>query len=82
MTLKEWRVARGLTLAKAAEIVGAHDATTYRRWEEGTNIPRPARMRQIIQATNARVAEVDFYRPAPSQSGSKAATADCSLVAA
>lgn len=61
MTLRDWRLRKGLTLAAAAQGVGAPDGSMVSKWERGEMIPGRAYMRAIYVESAGQVQPNDFY---------------------
>ena len=58
--LKNWRRSEGLTQAQAAEVIGVV-RRTWHQWEQGSIVPGPAHMIEIVRITGGAVQPNDFY---------------------
>ena len=61
MRLWEWLQTQGLSYGKGAEELNFPNAATVLRYANGTHIPRPNVMRQILERTAGAVTPADFY---------------------
>ncbi|MBE6363426.1 MAG: helix-turn-helix transcriptional regulator [Lentisphaerae bacterium] len=59
-----WREQRRLTLEECAKAVGASKASVS-KWEAGTVIPRPAKIRAIAKLFNISVYDISDLPPEP-----------------
>lgn len=53
-SLREWRAAKGLTMAEAAEILG-YSKPGYQKLEHGQRHPRPDDLRRILTITGVPI---------------------------
>lgn len=58
--LRNWRRLQGLTQAAAAARLGVA-RRTWHQWEQGTYIPGPAHMIELVNLTGGAVQPNDFY---------------------
>lgn len=64
--LRNWRRVHGLTQAAAATQMGVA-RRTWHQWEQGTIIPGPGHMVELVRMTGGEVQPNDFY-PLPASS--------------
>lgn len=70
MTLHEYRKARGLSRAKAAEQIGC-DAISIYRWETGRSGMMQATMQRIIRWSRGQITADGLLRPTMPKRGRK-----------
>lgn len=58
--LRNWRRQNSLTQAAAAEMMGVA-RRTWLQWEQGSIIPGPAHMIELVRITAGEVLPNDFY---------------------
>lgn len=62
MDMKQWRLAKGLSMAQAASLIALENARAYQRYETGENRPDAHVVERIISASEGMVRFEDLHR--------------------
>lgn len=59
LTLKLWRVSKGLSQEQCAKHVGV-TTKTWHTWEQGTSYPKIDKVFKICKLFNCKIEDIDF----------------------
>lgn len=62
MDMKSWRLAGGLSMARAASLLSLDSARAYQRYETGENRPDAHVVERIIRVSEGSITLVDLHR--------------------